>query len=84
MKYKTAGLYACLSAEVLKKNIGEKTPEEIAEFIRWNFVIAMRSGKGLCIDIDRTAPDFNEFVTEGTYTNNFFDWEWMNNYDNYI
>ena len=84
MKYKAGGFHVSLDPEVIKKNLGLKTPEEIGELIRFNFVIAMRGGKGLCFDIDKIAPVFDEFVTEGTYTNNFFDWEWMNNYDNYM
>ena len=44
----------------------------------------MRSGKSFCIDIDKSTPDFAEYQHDGTFTQNFFDWEWLNTEANYI
>mmetsp|Transcript_45873 Transcript_45873/g.60807 ORF Transcript_45873/g.60807 Transcript_45873/m.60807 type:complete len:112 (+) Transcript_45873:289-624(+) len=52
--------------------------------MRKHFVHGMRQGENLCFDLDKASPNWEEYVTEGTYTNQFWDWAWMNEADNHL
>ena len=82
MQYK--GQLAPLAGEIVKKALGRQTDEGIGEYVRGQFVIGMREGERLCIDIDKSAPNWEAMVSDGTFSLQFFNWEWMNQDANYL
>ena len=82
MQYK--GQLAPLGPEIVKKALGRQTPADVGEFIRKNFIRAMREGERLCFDLENAAPNWGEYVSDGTFTLDFFNWEWLNQEGNYM
>ena len=66
MKFK--GQLAHLSEEIHKRDLGLQDDAAVAEFIRKEWVIAMRQGDKLCFDIDHEKPNFTEYATMGTFS----------------
>ena len=83
MQYK--GQLAPLAPEVIKVSLARQTNADVAEFIRRNFINAMRNGETLRYDIESLSPDFAAYTVEGTFVaEKFFDWNFMNERDNYM
>ena len=74
-----------LGPEVIKVFIKATTPASVGELIRKKFVSGMRYGKTVCLDFDRTAPDFTAYAEEGTFDPYiFFDWYRFNRKATYM
>jgi hypothetical protein len=83
MQYK--GRLASVGPEVLKCAIQQATPADVADFVRKSFVDGMRNGENLCLDLEKSSPDFTAYTTEGTFDPDlFFDHERMNVRENYM
>ena len=76
MQYK--GQLAPLAGEIVKKALGRQTDAGIGEYLRQQFVIAMLNGERMCIDIDKSAPNWEAMVSDGTFSLQFFNWGWLN------
>ena len=73
MQYK--GQLAPLAPEVIKVCLNRQTNAEVGEYIRKQFIHAMRQGEKLCFDIETTTPDWAAMTQEGTFDPiKFFDW----------
>ena len=44
----------------------------------------MREGDKLCLDVDRTTPNWSEFYSDNTFVEGFFDYDWLNQEANYM
>ena len=74
-----------MAPEVIKVALNQQTNAEVAEFIRNNFIVAMRNGDRLCYDIDSTTPDWANYIVEGTFVpDHFFNYEHMTVEANYM
>ena len=74
-----------LAPEVIKVGLGRQENSDVAEFIRKSFIGAMREGDTLCLNIDKTSPDFADYHVEGTFNPElFFKYEYMDVYENYM
>ena len=76
MQYK--GQLAPMGPEIVKKALGRQSPADVGEFVRKNFIRAMREGERLCFDLENSAPNWGEYVADGTFSLDFFNWEWLN------
>ena len=72
MQYK--GQLAPLAGEIVKKALGRQTDEGIGEYLRAQFVIGMRNGERMCIDLDKSAPNWEAMVSDGTFSLQFFNY----------
>ena len=74
-----------MGPEVLKVAMGRQTAADVAEFVRKEFVNAMRNGDNLCLDIGASTPDWASYQTEGTFNAElFFNWDYMTVEANYM
>ena len=73
-----------MGPEIVKKALGRQSPADVGEFVRKNFIRAMREGERLCFDLENSAPNWGEYVADGTFSLDFFNWEWLNQQDNYM
>ena len=61
------------------------TNADVGEMIRKEFIIGMRQGDKLCLDIEASRPDFPAMNQEGTFiAENFFNFEHMKVETNYM
>ena len=52
--------------------------EDVAEVIRRSWILGQRSGKLTVFNVDKsTNCKFNEFVIDGVFSTEFFNYEWM-------
>ena len=83
LRYK--GRRAPLAPEVVKLSVGQRTPADLAEFIRAHFIQGMKYGMNFCIDVDKTQPDFAAYRVHNTFDPEiFFDYERMKLRENYM
>ena len=82
MQYK--GQLAPLADQIVKKALGQQTDAGIGDYVRGQFVNGMRNGERMCIDIDKSAPNWEAYVSEGTFDLRFFNWAWLNEDTNYL
>ena len=78
------GMLASMGPEIVKVALGQQDNAAVGEFVRKSFVNGMRQGAKLCIDLENAKPTWNAFESEGTYSNQFWDWEWMSQETNYL
>ena len=78
LQYRGANVES-IAAPWLSKHLGRKTAADVAEIVRKAFVMAMRGGKQMCLDLEKSKPIWSELNTEGTFdVDDFFDWQKMN------
>ena len=70
MNYKAQ--LSSLAPEVIKVELQRQSQADVADFIRKAFVYGMRNGENLCFDLDKTAPSFANYNTDGTFDANVF------------
>ena len=74
-----------MGPEVIKVTLSRQTNEDLEEFIWKQFVAAIRKGDTLCLDCDKTKPNWTEFALDGTFSpEQFFDRAFMNTQENYM
>ena len=62
-----------------------QTNEDVGEYVRKQFVHAMRQGERLCLDIDKSVPDWAAYNKEGTFdADMFFNMDEFKKEDNYM
>ena len=81
MQYK--GFLCPMAPEVLKVALGRQAHTDVAEFTRKAFVNGMRNGENLCLDIDKSRPDWAAMTVENTFSPNFFNFAWLKEEANY-
>ena len=83
MQYK--GQLCSLAPEVVKVALQRQTAQDVGEVIRKEFINGMRNGENLCIDIDKSVPDFASYNSDGTFDANlFFNWAEFNQEANHM
>ena len=65
-------------------SLGRQAHTDVADFVRKQFVNGMRNGENLCLDIDKSRPDWAAMNIEGTFESNMFNFAWLNEEANYM
>ena len=66
-----------LSPEIMKAQLGRQDNAAVAEVIRRSWILGQRGGKLTVLNVDKSTCDFNDFVTDGVFSTEFFNFEWM-------
>ena len=85
MFFKYKGQLIDLAPKLVGKSMGKETDESIAEYLRAQLVVGMRTGDKLLIDCGKLTPDWTALRQEGVFHPELvFDRENWYKHDNYI